>query len=32
MTIAGAIAETANAGGTAGNKYEETELSVSFAF
>ena len=32
MTLAGAIAETANAGGTAGNKYEETELSVSFAF
>ena len=32
MTIAGAIAETANAGGTVASKYEETELSVSFAF
>ena len=32
MTLGAALSETANAGGTAGNKYEETELSVSFAF
>ena len=32
MTLGAAIAETGNAGGTAGKKYEETELSVSFAF
>ena len=32
MTLAGALSETANAEGTSGNKYEETELSVSFAF
>ena len=32
MTIAAAMAETANAGGVAGNTYEENELSVSFAF
>tara|TARA_Y100001970_G_scaffold294140_1_gene447443 strand:- start:6118 stop:7128 length:1011 start_codon:yes stop_codon:yes gene_type:complete len=32
MTLGAAISETGNAGGTAGNKHEETELSVSFAF
>ena len=32
MTLGAALAETANAGGTAGRTYEETELSVSFAF
>ena len=32
MTLGAALSETGNAGGTAGNKYEETELSVSFAF
>jgi outer membrane protein OmpU len=32
MTLAGALAETSNAGGTAGKKFEETQLSVSFAF
>ena len=32
MTIAAAMAETANAGGVAGQTYEENELSVSFAF
>jgi len=32
MTLAGALAETSNAGGITGNTYEETELSVSFAF
>ncbi len=32
MTLGAAIAETGNAGGIAGNTYEETELSVSFAF
>ncbi len=32
MTIAGALGETSNAGGIAGNTYEESELSVSFAF
>ena len=32
MTIAGAMGETANSGGIAGQTHEETELSVSFAF
>ena len=32
MTLGAALAETGNAGGTSGRKYEETELSVSFAF
>ena len=32
MTLGAAMSETSNAGGTAGNTYEETELSVSFAF
>ncbi len=32
MTLGAALAETGNAGGTAGKTYEETELSVSFAF
>jgi len=32
MTLGAALAETSNAGGTANRKYEETELSVSFAF
>jgi len=32
MTIGAAIAETSNSGGIAGQTYEETELSVSFAF
>ena len=32
MTLGAALAETSNAGGTAGRTYEETELSVSFAF
>ena len=32
MTISAAISETANAGGTAGNTYEENEIAVSFAF
>tara|TARA_B100002052_G_scaffold162888_1_gene148298 strand:+ start:3243 stop:4265 length:1023 start_codon:yes stop_codon:yes gene_type:complete len=32
MTLGAALSETGNAGGSAGKKYEETELSVSFAF
>ena len=32
MTLGAAISETGNAGGTVGNKHDETELSVSFAF
>ncbi len=32
MTLGAAMAETGNAGGVAGQTYEETELSVSFAF
>ncbi len=32
MTIAGALSETSNSGEVAGNTYEESELSVSFAF
>ena len=32
MTIQAAMAETANAGGIAGNTYEENEIAVSFAF
>ena len=32
MTIAGAVAETSNSGGIAGQTHEESELSVSFAF
>ncbi len=32
MTISGAMAETGNAGGTAGQTYEENRLSVAFAF
>ena len=32
MTIAGAMGETSNSGGIAGQTHEESELSVSFAF
>jgi outer membrane protein OmpU len=32
MTISGAMSETSNAGGTAGQTYEENRLSVAFAF
>ena len=32
MTIAGAMGETSNQGGIAGQTYEESEISVSFAF
>ena len=32
MTLGAAMAETSNAAGIAGDTYEETELSVSFAF
>ena len=32
MTISGALSETSNAGGTAGNTYEESRISVAFAF
>ena len=32
MTISGAMSETGNAGGTAGQTYEENRISVAFAF
>ncbi len=32
MTLSAALSETANTGGTAGAKYEETQIAVSFAF
>jgi len=32
MTLSASLNETSNAGGTAGQTYEETELAVSFAF
>ena len=32
MTLGAALSETSNAAGVAARKYEETELSVSFAF